>query len=171
MKYTFLTLITIFIFACANEPESKDINSDTTVEIDIIPFSNVKESIETDIVLESAENIEEDIELQNDSSGFVFAKFVSASMVEAEIGLHFVEIETGKEINFYYFDIDLDKENLFSYKENTESIFPELVTNPEIKDVTLKIYWKIENRHIDLADEDADVKVLKKIERVKKNIF
>ncbi len=88
-------------------------------------------------------------------------------MVEAEIGLHFVEEETGKEINSYYFDIDLEKENLFSYEEKTESIFPELVTNPEIKDIILKIYWKIEKRHINLADEYADVKILKKIERVK----
>ena len=177
MKYPFLTLITIFIFACANETDSKDINSDTTVEIDIIPFSNVKESTEVDnVVYEDGEDIlydddgnyvENEIDIYNDSSGVIFAKFISASMVEAEIGLHFIEEETGKKINYYHFDIDLEKENLFSYKENTESIFPELITNPEIKDVTLEIYWKIENRYIDLADENADVKVLKKIERVK----
>ena len=166
MKHIILILITVFFFACANETDSKDINSDTTVEIEIIPCSNVKESIETDIVLESVENIEEDIELQNDSSGFVFAKFVSASMVEAEIGLHFVEEETGKEINFYDIDIDPVAEGLFTYVENKESIFADMVPKPEIKDIILKIFWKIETRHIDLADEDADVKVLKTIERL-----
>ena len=127
MKHIILILITAFFFACADETNSKDINSDTTVEIEAIPFSNVKESIETDIVIESVENIEEDIELQNDSAGFMFAKFVSASMIEAEVGLHFIEEETGKEINFYHIDIDPVAEGLFTYVENKESIFADMV--------------------------------------------
>ena len=164
--------VAIICFACKNEekkkPESNVLIDQflTEVENQYENQENIKNETEDTVEYyyeDGEDSLYEDEEI--DSSGYFTAFFESASLLEGEIGLHFIEDGTGKNIDFYTIDIDPVKEGLFTYKEIEGSFFPELVPNPEIKDVAFKLYWKIETRHIGLADEDMDVKVLKSIEQ------
>ena len=165
----YLSVVLLFIVGC-NSENKKENNKETEVVVNILPENTENEQTKE----EKRENtaIVEDIETSSiedkktESSGTIIATFESADLFEGEIGLHFIEKNTDKKIDFYEFDIDPEKEGLFTYKEVEGSFFPELVTNPEIKDVIFKLFWKTEIRHIDLADEDAEVKVLKSIEKI-----
>ncbi|MCF6365736.1 MAG: hypothetical protein L3J35_05985 [Bacteroidales bacterium] len=173
MKNSVICLLIILLFSVACNTENKEENtSEPEVAVNTVPINvedeqnNIDSANDTkneEIIIESEKDyISKPVETKN--YGVYLANFISASMVEGEIGLHFIEKDTEKSIDFYYSDIDPVEEGLFSYKEVEDSFFPELVSNPEIKDVVFKLFWKIENRYIGLADEYEDVMVLKSVE-------
>ena len=161
MKKIILILISIvFIsFSCQNEEN----NTDTTVLSETNP-NEINEN-NTDASEKSNDSIlRDEVSDNNDSLKIFYAKFINADIVEGITALHFIK-DSGDEISFTVFDIDPEKEGLFTYKESENSFFPELITNPKIKDVTFKIYLKIEKRDVDLVGM-TEVEVLKKIEKV-----
>ena len=167
MKELIVILTCMFLFtACDDDTVNEAIESDTELVVNIIPetLNNSVNSGEKDTIVDDSEMYME-IEGDSESSGITKAIFISASLVEGDVGLYFIEQKSGKELYFYHFDIDPVEEGLFTYEEVEGSVFPNLVTNPDIEDIPLMLHWQTEIRHIDLADEDAEVKVLKKIEK------
>ena len=98
-----------------------------------------------------------------DSSGTIRAILESGSMVEGSLGLHFVEVNTDKRYDFYYFDFNPEELGLISYKPIEGSAFSEIVVNPDLEGAVMTLYWQTEERYVDLADERMEVMVLKKV--------
>lgn len=172
MKKIGLFIFMLLLVTSACNDQENDNNKLQDSEDEFLLNNEELESPEEKIVeedngaMENIDNYPETYQFDlSDSSGVIYAKFRSAYQVEGDVSLHFNVFESRKHVDFYYFDIDPVKEGLFTYKEIEGSAFSELVTNPEINNYLLTLYWVREHRQLDLSDEYGDVPVLIRIEK------
>lgn len=172
-KYLLLLLTAVILFSgCSEKENDDDLTQDATEKIvaSTNDYTDVQNG-DTEEDLESTgyddiDHYPETYEFDpNESSGVIYAKFRSASFTEGEIALHFNVAESQSHVSFYFYDIDPEKEGLYTYKETEGSTFPELLTNPEIENYLLTLHWKKENRETGVEDVFEECPVLKKIEK------
>lgn len=172
--YVIILLAAVIIFSACSEKENgkNDHTQEVPEEIlsDSDDLSEVQnEDTEEDLENTSSEDLDNYPEIYefdpNESSGVIYAKYRSASFTEGEISLHFNVAETRSHVSFYFYDIDPEKEGLYTYKETEGYTFPELVTNLEIHNYLLTLYWKKEKRETGVEDVCEESPVLKKIEK------
>ena len=173
MKKIIILILSVVLicFACKSE-EEKNPDSNLLIEQLLSEIENQQEDNknETEDTVEYYYEDGEDSlyeEAEIGSTGNFPAVFKYASLVSGIVALHFNNMDSGEEVFYTVFDIDPKKEGLFTYKKIEDSFFPELVTNPEIKDVVFKLYWEVERREVELVGW-TNIEVLKKIEQLDK---
>jgi hypothetical protein len=70
----------------------------------------------------------------------------------------------GKDHFFSYYDIDIERLGLCTIKRTQDAVFPEYVINDNMIGKKFMVFYQVEERWLDLADEMSNVYVIKKLE-------
>ncbi len=89
--------------------------------------------------------------------------FKDINVFEGSAALVFADDE-GKEHFFSYYDIDIEQEGLCKIVQIPDAVFPEYRVNQGLIDKKFLVYYRIEERWLEFADEVKDVYVIKKLE-------